>query len=130
MCEPGPGRVVVAAVVESARHVLADHTDVALGAPFAEEIVALAQVDPDFGGAELSIFVEDAYHHRGLGRVLVHAVLAEAAGRGIRRAKAHILPDNDRIRRLLTSLDLPLRQGHDDGKVCWTVDISGLAHEE
>jgi hypothetical protein len=38
-----------------------------------------------------------------------------------------VLPDNDAIRQLLLSLDLPVRRGYDDGKVCWTIDISGLA---
>jgi GNAT superfamily N-acetyltransferase len=127
MCQPAPDRVVVAAVVEGAGHALSDDGAVSLGAPFDDEIVGLAQVEPDFGGAELTVFVEDAYHRRGIGGVLVRAALAEAAGLGIRTVKAHVLPDNDPIHRLLTALDLPLRQGHDDGKVCWTVDITGLA---
>lgn len=54
------------------------------------------------------------------------AALSEAARNGIGRVKAHLLADNDGVRRLLSSLDLPLRRGHDDGKECWTVDISGL----
>jgi GNAT superfamily N-acetyltransferase len=127
LCTPAPGRVVVAAVVESAGHVLADDADVALGAPFEDEIVGLGQIEPDYDGAELTVFVEDAYHRRGLGGLLVRAALGEAAGLGLRTVTAHVLPDNDPISRLLSGLELPTRQGHDDGKVCWTVDISGLA---
>ena len=127
ICQPGNGRVVVAAVVEAAGHVLADDGGAALGAPYEDELVGIAQVEPAFGGAELAVFVEDAYHRRGLGGLLVRAALTEAADGGIRVVKAHVLPGNDPIERLLTSLDLPVRAGHDDGKVCWTVEISGLA---
>jgi GNAT superfamily N-acetyltransferase len=127
ICQVDGGRVVVAAVVEAAGHVLSDDSGAVLGAPYEDEIAGIAQVEPGFGGAELAVLVEDSYHRRGLGGLLVRAALTEAADQGIRVVKAHVLPGNDPIERLLTSLDVPVQRGHDDGKVCWTVDISSLA---
>jgi hypothetical protein len=126
ICTVTDRRVVVAAVVEGIEHRRADCAGASLGAPYEDEIVALAQVEPELGGAELAVLVEDSYQQAGLGLLVVCAALSEAARNAVGRVKAHLLPDNDGIRRLLSSLDLPLRRGHDDGKECWTVDISGL----
>lgn len=126
ICRVTGRRVVVAAVVEGIDHRQATQLGASLGAPYDEEIVALAQVEPEPGGAELTILVEDAYQRVGLGVLVVCAALTEAARKGIPKVKAHILPDNEGIRRLLSSLDLPTRRGHDDGKECWTLDISHL----
>jgi GNAT superfamily N-acetyltransferase len=128
ICQPAGKRVALAVVVEAAGHRLADEPGVSLGSPYEDEIVAVAQVEPEVdGGAELAVLVEDAYHRTGLGSRLVRAVLTEAAANGFRTLRAHVLPDNDAIRQLLLSLDLPVERGYDDGKVCWTIDISGLA---
>lgn len=126
ICKVDDRRVVVAAVVEGLHHRLADELTASLGAPYEDEIVALVQIEPDVGGAELAILVEDAYQRSGVGSLVLCAALAEAARNGTNRIKAHILPDNDGIRRLLTSTDLPVRRGHDDGKECWFLDTSGL----
>ncbi len=120
-------RVAVAAVVEGIDHRLANQPDAALGAPFDDEVVALAQVEPEVGGAELAVLVEDAYQRTGLGLVVVCVALVEVARSGVPRVRAHILPGNDGIRRLLSALELPVRRGHDDGKECWTLDISSLS---
>ena len=75
-----------------------------------DEIVALARWDrPTHGGdvAEVSILVEDAWQHRGLGGELMRALVAEAAGRGITTLNASILTDNGPARRLATSLAPP-----------------------
>jgi RimJ/RimL family protein N-acetyltransferase len=128
ICRVAGSRVVVAAVVEGISHRQADQPGAALGAPYDDEIVALAQVEPDVGGrGELAILVEDSYQRSGLGLIVLCAALAEAARLGVRRVKAYMLPDNDGIRALLSSLDLPIRRGHDDGKECWTIDIAGIA---
>lgn len=127
ICKVAGGRVVVAAVVEGIGHNQADQPGASLGMPYEDEIVALAQVEPEVGGAELSILVEDSYQRGGLGMLVLCAVLSEAARNGVQRVNAHILPGNAGIRRLLSSADLPMRRGHDDGKECWTVDISCLA---
>ena len=127
ICRITGSRVVVAAVVEGIGHRQADEASASLGAPYEDEIVAFAQIEPEVGGAELAILVEDSYQRAGLGVLVLCAVLSEAARVGVQRVKAHTMPDNDGIRRLLSSADLPLRRGHDDGKECWTVDISRLA---
>lgn len=126
ICKVTAPRVVVAAVVEGIHHRQADQPGAPLGVPYEDEIVALAQVEPEVGGAELAILVEDSYQRTGLGLLVVCAALSVAAGNGVDRVKAHILPNNDGIRRLMSSLGLPLRYGHDDGKECLTVDISAL----
>jgi GNAT superfamily N-acetyltransferase len=127
MCQPAGKRVAVGVVVESAGHRLADEPGVSLGSPCGDEIVALAQVEPEVdGSAELAVLVEDAYHRTGLGAMLVRAALTEAARNGLRSVRAHVLPDNDAIRQLLLSLDLPVKRGYDDGKICWTIEIAGL----
>lgn len=126
ICRVSGRRVVVAAVVESIDHRQAPQLGAPLGAPYEDEIVALAQVEPEPGGAELAILVEDSYQRAGLGVLVVCAALTEAARNGIPKVKAHLLPDNEGIRRLLSSLDLPTRRGHDDGRECWTLDISRL----
>ncbi len=126
ICRADGRRVVIAAVVEGIDHRQADQPGATLGAPYDDEVVALAQVEPEHGGAELAILVEDSYQRAGLGLLLVCAALTEAARNGLTRVRAHTMPDNEAIRRLLSSLELPTRRGHDDGKECWTVDLSGL----
>lgn len=53
------------------------------------------------GVAEVAIVVEDAWQGRGLGLVLLEALLAAAEPRGFRRFTADILADNRRMVRLL-----------------------------
>ena len=57
---------------------------------------------------------------------MVMAALVEAAKTGITTVHAHLLPENQGIRRLLWSLQLPVARGHDDGKERWSVNISEL----
>jgi GNAT superfamily N-acetyltransferase len=126
ICVPDGRRVVIAAAVEGIDHRQANQPGAILGAPYDDEIVALAQVEPEAGSAELVILVEDSYQRAGLGVLLVCAALSEAARNGLTRVRAHIMPENEGIQRLLSVLELPTRRGHDDGKECWTLDISGL----
>src|SRR5437588_4556301 len=76
-----------------------------------DEIVAVARWDrPGEGGpraAELSILVEDAWQHRGLGRALMGLLVAEAARRRVTSLSAVILTENRPARRLATSLGPP-----------------------
>lgn len=127
MCRVTPKRVAVGAVVEAVQHRLFGSGGAALGAPCDDEIVALAQIEQEDGGAELAVLVEDSYHRLGLGRVVVMAALIDAAKMGVTTVHAHLLPGNEGIRRLLTSLELPVVHGHDDGKERWSVDISEFA---
>ena len=78
-----------------------------------DEIVAVARWDrtaPSDPEAELSIVVEDAWQHRGLGRALMGMLTADAAGHhDIRVLRATVLTENGPARRLATSLRPPSR---------------------
>jgi RimJ/RimL family protein N-acetyltransferase len=65
---------------------------------------AVARYEPgEAGGAtEIAIVVEDAWQHRGLGTLLLDALLAAAEARGLRRFTADVLADNRPMLRVLT----------------------------
>src|SRR5262245_12510084 len=67
---------------------------------------AVARYEPGEtpGRTEIAIVVEDGWQSRGLGTVLLDALLAAAEARGRRRFTADILADNRRMLRLLTRL--------------------------
>src|SRR5512132_395524 len=53
--------------------------------------------------AELAFVVEDGWQGRGLGGILLDAVLGAAEARGIRRFRAYVQADNYRMLRLLAT---------------------------
>lgn len=53
--------------------------------------------------AELAFVVEDGWQERGLGTILLEAILDAGAARGIERFRADVLADNYRMLRLFTS---------------------------
>ncbi len=53
--------------------------------------------------AEVAFVVEDGWQERGLGAILLEAVLDAAAARGIEHFRADVLADNHRMLRLFTS---------------------------
>jgi len=57
--------------------------------------------EPD--AAEVAFVVEDGWQGRGLGTILVEAVLGAADARGLRRFRAYVLADNHRMLRLLAT---------------------------
>jgi RimJ/RimL family protein N-acetyltransferase len=57
--------------------------------------------DPDT--AEVAFVVEDGWQGRGLGGILLDAVLGAAAARGIHRFSAYVQADNHRMLRLLST---------------------------
>jgi GNAT superfamily N-acetyltransferase len=61
----------------------------------------------DEAQAEVTLLVEDAYQGRGLGRYLLEQMIAAARARHYRILLAEMLPDNDRVLRLLESAGLP-----------------------
>lgn len=75
-----------------------------------DEIAAVARWDrPPDGGqeAEVSILVEDAWQHRGLGGTLMRLLVADAARRHITALNATVLTENRPALRLATSLAPP-----------------------
>jgi RimJ/RimL family protein N-acetyltransferase len=65
---------------------------------------AVARYEPGEadGTTEIAIVVEDAWQHRGLGTLLLDALLAAAEARGLRRFTADVLADNRPMLRVLT----------------------------
>jgi RimJ/RimL family protein N-acetyltransferase len=67
---------------------------------------AVARYEPGEadGATEIAIVVEDAWQHRGLGTLLLDALLAAAEARGLRRFTADVLADNRPMLRILSRL--------------------------
>jgi RimJ/RimL family protein N-acetyltransferase len=69
--------------------------------------------EPD--AAEVAFVIEDGWQGRGLGAVLLEAVLRAAEARGIRRFRAYVLADNHRMLRLLASRTLVEERKTEEG---------------
>ncbi|HEY7653237.1 MAG TPA: GNAT family N-acetyltransferase [Methylomirabilota bacterium] len=69
--------------------------------------------EPD--AAEVAFVVEDGWQGRGLGAVLLEAVLSAAEARGIRRFRADVLADNHRMLRLLATHTLVEERKTEEG---------------
>jgi RimJ/RimL family protein N-acetyltransferase len=72
-----------------------------------------ASEEPD--AAEVAFVVEDGWQGRGLGAVLLEAVLRAADARGIRRFRAYVLADNYRMLRLLATRTLVEERKTEEG---------------
>jgi L-amino acid N-acyltransferase YncA len=74
------------------------------------EIVALGNVFPmgpqDSTGAEVAVIVDDAWHHRGVGRQMLERLVDLARTLSFQTLTAFVLADNHRMVSLLESLDL------------------------
>jgi GNAT superfamily N-acetyltransferase len=67
---------------------------------------AVARYEPGEadGTTEVALVVEDAWQHRGLGTLLLDALLAAAEARGLNRFTADVMADNRPMLRVLTRL--------------------------
>jgi len=77
---------------------LAEH-----GAPKDPELVGVARYEPTDQAdiAEIAFVIQDGWQNRGLGTLLLDALLAAAEARGIRRFRAYVLASNARMIDLL-----------------------------
>ena len=77
---------------------LAEH-----GAPEAPELVGVARYEPTDRAdtAEIAFVIQDGWQDRGLGTLMLDALLAAADARGIRRFRAYVLASNARMIDLL-----------------------------
>ena len=77
---------------------LAEH-----GAPEAPELVGVARYEPTDRAdtAEIAFVIQDGWQNRGLGTLMLDALLAAADARGIRRFRAYVLASNARMIDLL-----------------------------
>jgi RimJ/RimL family protein N-acetyltransferase len=73
------------------------------GPPGAAELVGVARYEPTDrpDTAEIAFVILDGWQDRGLGTLLLDALLAAAAARGITRFRAHVLATNSRMIDLL-----------------------------
>lgn len=73
------------------------------GPPEAPELVGVARYEPtdQAGTAELAFVIQDGWQNRGLGTLMLDALLAAADARGIRRFRAYVLAGNMRMIDLL-----------------------------
>ena len=69
----------------------------------AAELVGVARYEPTdrVDTAEIAFVIQDGWQNRGLGTLLLEALLAAAAARGIERFRAYVLASNTRMIDLL-----------------------------
>ena len=67
--------------------------------------------------AEIALVVEDGWQRRGLGTILLSALLDHGRSRGISRFLAHVLADNQRMLRLIGRLGTVTERSLDQGIV-------------
>ena len=93
------------------------------------EIVGVADTTVVDGGAavELGIVVADSWQRRGLGWPLADAALAPARAGGISTLRAHTLPDNARVARMLRRRWPAARSRFEDGTLIWDIGLTGPA---
>lgn len=76
---------------------------------------AVARYEPGEDTTEIAIVVEDAWQHRGLGSLLLEALLDAAEARGLHRFTADVLADNRPMLRVLSRLADVRRRELDEG---------------
>ena len=72
---------------------------------------------PGADEAEIALVVEDGWQHRGLGTILLSALLDHAGSRGITRFLAYVLADNQRMLRLIGRVGVVTERSLDRGVV-------------
>ena len=73
--------------------------------------------EPGADEAEIAVVVQDAWQGRGLGTILLSALLDHAVSRGITKFLAYVLADNHRMLRLVGRQGVVIERSHDQGVV-------------
>jgi RimJ/RimL family protein N-acetyltransferase len=91
---------------------LAEH-----GPADAPELVGVARYEPTDRAdtAEIAFVIQDAWQNRGLGTLMLDALLAAAEARGIRRFRAYVLATNARMIDLLVRFTEVVERRTDSG---------------
>jgi len=94
-----------------------------------DEIVGVARYDGTSkpGEAEIAVTVEDAWQHRGLGKLLVSLLTNEATSHGFDAFAASMLPDNRVALAMLHRLAPGTRATLESGAYEATIDLRGNA---
>jgi|SRR4051812_16771037 RimJ/RimL family protein N-acetyltransferase len=96
-----------------------------------ERIIGFAQAARISGdAAEVAITVADAYQHRGLGRLLLRRLAAEARRRQIRWFVFDAYPDNVAVWRLASKAGTGTRRMNSDGMATTLVSLDGIEDED
>ncbi|NUU20299.1 MAG: GNAT family N-acetyltransferase, partial [Streptomycetaceae bacterium] len=83
-----------------------------------DDVVGAAEFHAtDPGEAEVAVAVADAWHHRGVGTLLLEHLADLARGQGIRRWVADVLADNRPMLRVFQDMGLPLHRRLEAGVV-------------
>ena len=91
------------------------------------ELVGVGRYEPaeEEGTAEVALVVQDGWQGRGLGSLLMGDVLSAGQARGIRRFRAYVLADNERMLRLLRTRVQILERKLEEGVVALTFASRG-----
>lgn len=83
------------------------------------ELIGVARygTEPGADEAEIAVVVQDAWQGRGLGTILLSALLDHAVSRGITKFLAYVLADNHRMLRLVGRQGVMTERSHDQGVV-------------
>ena len=90
-------------------------------------LASAAPIGP--GTAEFAVWVEDAWQGRGVGSLLVRAILRLLARQGICTAIGIMEPDNLAIRRLITRIAPHAATRSEDGMIVVSIPLEDLAAE-
>ncbi len=90
--------------------------------PTGSDLVGVGRYEPsdEEGVAEVALVVQDGWQGRGLGTMLLDDVLSAAQARGIRRFRAYVLAENERMLRLLATRSAILDRTIEDGVIALT----------
>jgi RimJ/RimL family protein N-acetyltransferase len=82
-----------------------------------DELVGVARYgcEPGSDEAEIALVVQDGWQGRGLGTVLLTALLDHGSSRGLSRFRAYVLATNDRMLRLIEKVGVVTERSLDQG---------------
>jgi len=81
------------------------------GSPTGEKIVGISRYIANYDGesAEFAVVVTDAWHGRGIGRMLMERIIASAKQRGFKRIEGVVLRANRRMLKFSEELGFKIR---------------------
>lgn len=97
------------------------------------ELIGVARYEPceEEDTAEIAIVVQDYWQGKGLGTILLKAILRAGEANGIRRFRAHVLADNRRMLALLSGVANVQQRKTEQGVVEMVVTrIAGSARHD